>query len=200
MVAEETGRPVRWTTELEATGWAVRTYSSTMKRSSRSRLSVSTSIPLAISTRMPRVLTEGQRSTRAESVSSAARDPPPPPPPPPPARGGGETTGLGDGEGRQASAERQASASRGRSAARVDPPPRRLLYSARPRSRPESKGVRRHDRSGTRRSPGEEGRQTQAARVSGPDPRCHRCPRLLASPRRRGRGVALGRSACPLGT
>src|SRR3990172_1430535 len=67
MVAEETGRPVRWTTELDATGWAVRTYSSTMKRRSRSRLSVSTSITLAISTRRVRVLTffEIQRSIRA---------------------------------------------------------------------------------------------------------------------------------------
>src|SRR3990172_3103510 len=43
-----------------------------MKRRSRSRLSVSTFITLTISTHGPRVLTDGQRSTRAESVSSAA--------------------------------------------------------------------------------------------------------------------------------
>src|SRR3990172_3068186 len=44
-----------------------------------------------------------------------------------------QTTGLGEGEGRQASKERQASACRERSVARVDPFARGLLYSARPR-------------------------------------------------------------------
>src|SRR3990172_2768430 len=72
MVAGDTGSPWRRTTAPEATGWALRTYSSTMKRSSLSRLSVSMSVALAISTRQVRVLTENQRSIDGDRVSRAA--------------------------------------------------------------------------------------------------------------------------------